>query len=134
MAALLDDAPVVRSEGQAFPVETRYLGRDPLKRIEDQVTDAVQGARSLDQQLAAANRARDAAQAALQLAQARYRAGLGTQIDVLTAQRQLLQLEQQTAALQAQRLAAAIDLDAALGGGLVLESPSSSLADASVTP
>lgn len=99
-----------------------------------QVTDAVQGARSLDQQLAAAHRARDAAQAALQLAQSRYRAGLGTQIDVLTAQRPLLQLEQQTAALQAQRLAAAIDLDAALGGGLVLESPSSSLADASVTP
>lgn len=99
-----------------------------------QVTDAVQGARSLDQQLAAAHRARDAAQAALQLAQARYRAGLGTQIDVLTAQRPLLQLEQQTAALQAQRLATAIDLDAALGGGLVLESPSSALADTSVNP
>lgn len=99
-----------------------------------QVTDAVQGARSLDQQLAAAHRAHDAAQSAMQLAQARYRAGLGTQIDVLTAQRPLLQLEQQTAALQAQRLASAIDLDAALGGGLVLESPSSALADTSVNP
>ncbi len=99
-----------------------------------QVTDAVQGARSLDQQLAAANRARDAAQAALQLAQTRYKAGLGTQIDVLSAQRPLLQLEQQIAALQSQRLAAAVDLDVALGGGLVLESPSSTLADTSVTP
>ena len=26
---LLGDAPVVESEGRAFPVETRYLGREP---------------------------------------------------------------------------------------------------------
>lgn len=41
VARLLGDAPVIESEGRAFPVETRYLGRDPLKRIEDQVTQAV---------------------------------------------------------------------------------------------
>lgn len=41
VARLLGDAPVIESEGRAFPVETRYLGREPLKRIEDQVTDAV---------------------------------------------------------------------------------------------
>ena len=41
VAKLLGDAPVIESEGRAYPVETRYLGRDPLKRIEDQVTDAV---------------------------------------------------------------------------------------------
>jgi ATP-dependent helicase HrpB len=41
VAALLGDAPVVESEGRAFPVETAYRGRDPLKRIEDDVTDAV---------------------------------------------------------------------------------------------
>ncbi|CAN7666573.1 ATP-dependent helicase HrpB [Bosea sp. LjRoot237] len=41
VARLLDDAPVIESEGRAYPVETRYLGRDPLKRIEDQVTEAV---------------------------------------------------------------------------------------------
>ncbi len=29
VAALLEDAPVISSEGRAFPVETRYLGRDP---------------------------------------------------------------------------------------------------------
>ena len=28
VAALLGDAPVIESEGRAFPVETRYLGRD----------------------------------------------------------------------------------------------------------
>ena len=35
VAALLGDAPVIASEGRAFPVETRYLGRDPNRRIED---------------------------------------------------------------------------------------------------
>ncbi|MGD0633047.1 MAG: ATP-dependent helicase HrpB [Beijerinckiaceae bacterium] len=41
VARLLDGAPVVESQGRAFPVETRYLGRDPLERIEDSVTRAV---------------------------------------------------------------------------------------------
>jgi ATP-dependent helicase HrpB len=35
------NAPVIESKGRAFPVETRHLPRDPLKRIEDQVTEAV---------------------------------------------------------------------------------------------
>ncbi len=35
------DAPVVESEGRAFPVETRYLGRDPRTPVERQVADAV---------------------------------------------------------------------------------------------
>ncbi|MHB8286994.1 MAG: ATP-dependent helicase HrpB, partial [Caulobacteraceae bacterium] len=38
------DAPVVRSEGRAFPVETRYVGRDVAIRIEDQVARAVRTA------------------------------------------------------------------------------------------
>ncbi|MEJ2623965.1 MAG: DEAD/DEAH box helicase, partial [Pseudolabrys sp.] len=42
VAALLDGAPVVESEGRSFPVETRYLGRDARARIEPQVADAVQ--------------------------------------------------------------------------------------------
>ena len=29
VAALLGGSPLVESEGRAFPVETRYLGRDP---------------------------------------------------------------------------------------------------------
>lgn len=41
VASLLDDAPVIASQGRAFPVETRYLGRDTSRRIEDQVVDAV---------------------------------------------------------------------------------------------
>lgn len=52
MSATLDDArisgllgaAVVRSEGRAFPVETRYLGRDERLRIEEQTARAVRQA------------------------------------------------------------------------------------------
>ncbi len=36
-----NDVPVIASEGRAFAVETRYLGRDGAKPIEPQVADAV---------------------------------------------------------------------------------------------
>lgn len=88
-----------------------------------EVTDAVQAARSLDARIVSATQARDAAQAALEIAGARYEAGLGTQIDVLSTQRPLLQVEQQLATLTAQRYAATIELDRALGGGLVPVGP-----------
>lgn len=39
VAGLLNDAPVVTSDGRAFPVETRYLDRDPNRRIEDSVAE-----------------------------------------------------------------------------------------------
>ncbi len=40
VARLLGDAPVIASEGRAFPVETRYLGRD-ARPIEPQMADAI---------------------------------------------------------------------------------------------
>ncbi|HXX07808.1 MAG TPA: ATP-dependent helicase HrpB [Pseudolabrys sp.] len=44
IAALLGNAPVIESEGRAFPVETYYLGRDQRAPIERQVVDAVERA------------------------------------------------------------------------------------------
>ena len=41
VAELVGGAPVIASEGRAFPVETRYLGRDPRAPLEPQVADAV---------------------------------------------------------------------------------------------
>lgn len=41
VARLLDGAPVIESEGRAFPVDTRYLGRDPNVRLEDRMADAI---------------------------------------------------------------------------------------------
>jgi ATP-dependent helicase HrpB len=41
IGAHLGDAPVIASEGRAFPVETRHLGRDAARPIAPQVVDAV---------------------------------------------------------------------------------------------
>jgi ATP-dependent helicase HrpB len=44
IASLLDGAPVIESHGRAWPVETRYLGRDPVRSIEEQTVRAVERA------------------------------------------------------------------------------------------
>jgi ATP-dependent helicase HrpB len=41
VAKLLGDAPVITSEGRAFPVETRYLGRKADAPLERQMADAI---------------------------------------------------------------------------------------------
>lgn len=41
VARLLGDAPVIASEGRAFPVETRYLGRKADAPVERQMADAI---------------------------------------------------------------------------------------------
>ncbi|MHB0771271.1 ATP-dependent helicase HrpB [Bradyrhizobium sp. 5.13L] len=48
VAKLLGDAPVVESEGRAFPVETRYLGRKVDAPIERQMADAIASALRAD--------------------------------------------------------------------------------------
>ena len=48
VARLLKDAPIIASEGRAFPVTTHYFGRDSARRIEAEVTDAVM--RALDRE------------------------------------------------------------------------------------
>ena len=47
VAKLLGEAPVIASEGRAFPVETRYLGRD-TRPIEPQTADAIARAMRAD--------------------------------------------------------------------------------------
>jgi ATP-dependent helicase HrpB len=49
VARLLGDAPVVESEGRAYPVETRYMPRDAQKHIEPQVVDVVTRALRADE-------------------------------------------------------------------------------------
>lgn len=94
-----------------------------------EVTDALQSARALDAQIATVDAAAGSARDAHALARTRYDAGIGNQLDVLAAQRPLFQLEQQLAGLRAQRLAAAVDLDRALGGGLSPVPPSTDTHD-----
>ncbi|MGC2085827.1 MAG: ATP-dependent helicase HrpB, partial [Bradyrhizobium sp.] len=45
---LLGDAPVVESEGRAYPVETRYLGRKIDAQLERQMADAIAAALRAD--------------------------------------------------------------------------------------
>jgi len=87
-----------------------------------EVADAVQAARALDAQLASTRQAQTAADSAYRQVQQRQHAGLASQLDVLNAQKSLLQLDQQLAALTAARRAASIDLDQALGGGVAVNS------------
>ena len=44
VARLLDGAPVIECLGRAFPVDTRYLGRDVQQRLEDQMAAAIRRA------------------------------------------------------------------------------------------
>lgn len=88
-----------------------------------EVADAVQSARALDAQIASTRAARDTAAKAHALVLQRQRAGLATQLDVLAAQKPLLQLDQQLASLIAKRRIATIDLDQALGGGIDAQAP-----------
>ncbi|MGL4440233.1 MAG: ATP-dependent helicase HrpB [Bosea sp. (in: a-proteobacteria)] len=44
VSGMMGDAPVIESQGRAFAVETRYIGRDSRARLEDEVTSACLGA------------------------------------------------------------------------------------------
>ncbi|OAF17076.1 ATP-dependent helicase HrpB [Bradyrhizobium neotropicale] len=48
VAKLLGEAPVVESEGRAYPVETRYLGRKADAPVERQMADAIASALRAD--------------------------------------------------------------------------------------
>ncbi|MBN8982697.1 MAG: ATP-dependent helicase HrpB [Rhizobiales bacterium] len=48
VAKLLGDAPVIASEGRAFPVETRYVGRKSDVHLERQMADAIAAALRAD--------------------------------------------------------------------------------------
>ncbi len=41
VAGLLGGAPVIESQGRAFPIVTHYLGRDPRGYLDTQMTDAI---------------------------------------------------------------------------------------------
>jgi ATP-dependent helicase HrpB len=49
VASLLGNAPVIESKGRAFPVETRYLGRERRAPIERQMSAAIERALSAEQ-------------------------------------------------------------------------------------
>lgn len=81
------------------------------------VADQVNASRSLAEQVQAQQQLRGIAQTAYELAQQRYRAGIGNYLDVLSTQDRLLQADQGLSNLQSQQLLSSVRLSTALGGG-----------------
>ena len=81
------------------------------------VADKLLGLDSLRVQVAAQQRGVDAARQAFDLSQQRYKAGVGSYLDTLSVQQQLLSAEQRMASLGAQQIDTSVRLVQALGGG-----------------
>jgi NodT family efflux transporter outer membrane factor (OMF) lipoprotein len=97
----------------------------------NEVADDLAALDNLATQIQAQQRAHDAAQQAWDLSQQRYKAGVGSFLDSLIVRQQLLQTEQQMAALRAQQVDTSVQLIQALGGGFRPEAGDTPVADAS---
>lgn len=84
-----------------------------------ETADALVARSSLDEQVDAQQRLRDAQAGRRQLAEQRYGAGVASHLEVLDAQRELFDADQGLVQARQQRLVNAIDLYRALGGGLL---------------
>ena len=83
-----------------------------------EVADALVARGSFEEQVEAQERLRQGQADRLQLAEQRYRAGIASYLDVLDAQRELFDAEQDLVEARQQRLLNLVDLYRALGGGL----------------
>jgi NodT family efflux transporter outer membrane factor (OMF) lipoprotein len=97
----------------------------------NEVADGYNAEQSAREQVVAQQRAVDAAARAWQLAEQRYRAGVGNYLEALIVRQQLLQAQQQLAALQTQQDDWSVRLIQALGGGF---RPAAESADATSHP
>jgi len=93
-----------------------------------EVADDLHRLRSLAVQADAQQLAFDSATDAWRLADARYRAGVGSYLDALVVRQQLLIASREVAALRAQRADQSLQLVAALGGGFRAEPDDAALA------
>lgn len=84
-----------------------------------EVADALVARATLDEQVAAQERLREAQARRLELAEQRYENGIASFLEVLDAQRALFDAEQALVQALLLRLTNAVDLYRALGGGLV---------------
>jgi multidrug efflux system outer membrane protein len=106
-----------RERAEAAYRENLALYRERLLVAFREVDDALAGRRYLSEQETLVRQGVDSAQRAEQLAQARYRAGLVTVLEVVDAQRTRLGAERQHAAVISQQMLASVALVKALGGG-----------------
>ena len=104
--------------------------RDTVLNAFREVQDDVTGLTVLDQAKQSQQLTVDAARRTLTIATSRYDGGLVSYLDVVNAQQNLLNNEQELAAIQGQRLVTSVLLIKALGGGW----DASSLSEAQVKP
>jgi outer membrane protein TolC len=83
----------------------------------NEVSDDYDAVNSIQLQVDAEQRAVDAANDAWKLAELRYKAGIGSFLEALSARQELLVAEQRMAALRAQQTDLSVQLIQALGGG-----------------
>jgi outer membrane protein, multidrug efflux system len=91
--------------------------RDTVLNAFREVQDDVTGLTVLDQAFLAQQKAVDSARRTLDIATSRYVGGLVNYLDVVNAQQNLLNNEQELAVIQGQRLVTSVLLIKALGGG-----------------
>jgi multidrug efflux system outer membrane protein len=84
-----------------------------------EVADALVARGLLEEQIEAQRAVQNAQAERLKLADARYKNGIASSLDVMDAQRELFSAEQDLVQVQLLRLTNAVDLYTALGGGLV---------------
>ena len=83
----------------------------------NEVADDLDALHSLGNQIDAQQRALDAASQAWELAEQRYKSGVGSYLEALSVRQQLLTAEQGLAALKAQQVDLSVQLIQSLGGG-----------------
>jgi len=102
-----------------------------------EVADQVNAVRSLQARVQSQGDALKTAQAAYDLSQQRYRAGIGSFLEVLSVEEQLLVAQQRMALLQSEQILASVRLRQALGGGFAPQTaavPADSANTESATP
>lgn len=110
---LRNEVEAVRSQRRELVEAYRKAAITALKEVEDALGNTARGDRQEDVQRSVIEQA----QAALQLAELRYREGADELLSVLDAQRTLFQAQDQLVQIRLSRLDAALDLYLALGGG-----------------
>ncbi|HBK45566.1 MAG TPA: multidrug RND transporter, partial [Xanthomonadaceae bacterium] len=97
------------------------------------VADQVNAVRSLDQRTRSQAEALATAASAHDLARQRFRAGIGSYLEVLSVEEQLLAAQQRMATLQSEQILASVKLRRALGGGFAPEQAAAGSAAADAT-
>ncbi len=106
----------LKSQTAGYDVAVAQYNQSVVKAF-NEVSDKVLVLKSMEAQISDANESMSLAEKSYQITENRYNAGMGSQLEVLMAEQQLLQSESVSAALRAQQQDAQIQLIQALGGG-----------------